>query len=255
VVSAGRKQHRHLYVKPRDPRTPLQLYWRACFGAASKKYSAALTDEQQDACTAAGAKLPCRKRLGESGRLTGQQWLIRREYAAHQQSSARSAEKAQKSLQTQGISVSTWDTHRHISGITPGPHRRATGRTSKNEDKTEKEECRRHKEQCGVEVRQNQRLTRSFPVFGRASVLASPSILRHQASRGSRGRSPSQRRRRGRGLKAGTNNKSCANLVIEPLPASADDSTGRSITNVSLTPATRNVGRERSRDWALLNHQ
>jgi hypothetical protein len=56
----GSKQFRRLWLRPRDPRTPSQRYWRARFRAASKAYSESLTDEQQDACIAAGAKLPCR---------------------------------------------------------------------------------------------------------------------------------------------------------------------------------------------------
>jgi hypothetical protein len=159
----GRKQHRHLCLKPRDPRTPLQIYWRACFGAASKKYSAALTDEQQDACIAAGTRLPCRKRLGESGRLTGHQYLIRREYAAHAQSSATSAEKSKNGLQTKEIPRSTSGTHRHIAGITPGPHRRDTGRAGKDEGRRQNEERRIQKKQLDAEVTQLQRFRRSTP--------------------------------------------------------------------------------------------
>ena len=78
----GGKQHRRRYAKPKDPETKQQRRWRARFGAASRKYSASLTDEQQDACIAAGAKQPCRKRLGPSGYLTGHQYSTRKELAA-----------------------------------------------------------------------------------------------------------------------------------------------------------------------------
>ena len=74
-VSPGDHQRRRLWVKPRDPRTPNQLLWRARLGAASRRYSESLTDEQQDACIAAGAKRPCRPRLGPSGVMTGQRYL------------------------------------------------------------------------------------------------------------------------------------------------------------------------------------
>jgi hypothetical protein len=37
------KQFRRLDVKPRDPRTPSQRYWRERLAAASQRYSAALT--------------------------------------------------------------------------------------------------------------------------------------------------------------------------------------------------------------------
>ena len=56
----GRKQFRRLWVKPRDPRTPSQRQWRARLGAASKNYSQTLSDEQQDACVVAGAKVQSR---------------------------------------------------------------------------------------------------------------------------------------------------------------------------------------------------
>ena len=69
----GSKQYRRLYVKPTDPRTSKQRRGRAWFGDASGKYSQALTDEQRDACIAVGAKLRSRRRLGQSGPLTGQQ--------------------------------------------------------------------------------------------------------------------------------------------------------------------------------------
>jgi hypothetical protein len=85
----GRKQYRHLYVKPKDPRTPRQLHWRARFGAASKTYSESMTEEQRAACIAAGAKLHSLPRLAQSGPLTGQQYSIRREYAAKQREGER----------------------------------------------------------------------------------------------------------------------------------------------------------------------
>ena len=50
------KQIRRPYLRPHDPRTPAQLHSRARLSAASKNYSYSLTQEQQDACIAAGAK-------------------------------------------------------------------------------------------------------------------------------------------------------------------------------------------------------
>ena len=75
------KQCRRRYTKPRDPRTPEQLRLRAAFGAASKAYSQVLTEEQRQECRAAGAKVRSRPRLGQSGPLTGQQYLISRNSA------------------------------------------------------------------------------------------------------------------------------------------------------------------------------
>ena len=56
----GNKQFRRLYAKPTNPRTSRQRRWRDRFGDASSKYSHSLTDEQQDACIAAGreAEIP-----------------------------------------------------------------------------------------------------------------------------------------------------------------------------------------------------
>jgi hypothetical protein len=55
------------------------VYWRARLAAASKSYNEALTDDQQDACIAAGAKRRTRPRLGQSGQQTGQQYWVGKE--------------------------------------------------------------------------------------------------------------------------------------------------------------------------------
>jgi hypothetical protein len=72
-------QWRRRWLKPYDPKTPKQVYWRALFAAASKAYSGELTEEQQDACIAAGAKRQTRPRLGQSGPETGHQWWVSKE--------------------------------------------------------------------------------------------------------------------------------------------------------------------------------
>jgi hypothetical protein len=207
----GSKQFRRLWLRPRDPRTPSQRYWRARFGSASKAYSASLTAEQQDACIAAGAKMCSRPRLGDSGCLTGQQWWIRRDYKAHAAEGPPGPESARKCPPIQEISAPSSDTRRSIAGIKPGPRRRDTGRTSQKDGGKKQGECRSQEERLGSEVMQPQRLTRHSPVFGRASVPASPYLLRHQASQGSRGRSPSRRRYRSRR----PNNKTCTIPVIQ----------------------------------------
>ena len=53
----GSKQYRRRYVRPKDPRTLAQLRSRGRLSAASSLYSQALTDEQQDACIAARARV------------------------------------------------------------------------------------------------------------------------------------------------------------------------------------------------------
>ena len=167
----GRKQCRHLYVKPMDPRTPRQQLWRTRFRAASKKYSHSMADDQRDACISAGAKLRTRPRLGQSGPLTGQQYSIRREYAAKAweggrprrpklKESIQTAQKAQKGLQTQGISRSTSDPHRGITGVPPGQRRWDVRRGSKSGGTRKDRGGRRWKAMTAPELLQPYRLTR-----------------------------------------------------------------------------------------------
>ena len=61
------------------PIPPWQQAWRARLAAASEAYSEALTNEQQDACIAAGARHRTRPRLGQSGQETGQQYWVGKE--------------------------------------------------------------------------------------------------------------------------------------------------------------------------------
>ena len=124
----GSKQWRHLYVKPKDPRTSGQLRCRARFGVASRQYSQSLTDEQRAACIAAGAKLRSRPRLGQSGPLTGQQYSIRREMAPTPQPSPLCPPKSRKGLLTKGFSLSTSGQHRSLTGVSPEQHRCDTWR-------------------------------------------------------------------------------------------------------------------------------
>ena len=117
------KQLRRLWIKPRDPRTPSQRYWRARLAAASRKYSHTLTKEQVDACIAAGARRRSRPRLAQSGRLTGQQWWVRTECAGQTQAIMPGAQTAVKPLQTQSDSLPTWEPHRDTSASPPCQYR------------------------------------------------------------------------------------------------------------------------------------
>jgi hypothetical protein len=74
----GDKQFRRRWFKPKDRKTAAQQRCRERLAAASKEYNEALTDEQQLACVAAGAKQQSRRRLDQSGTLTGQQNWVRR---------------------------------------------------------------------------------------------------------------------------------------------------------------------------------
>jgi hypothetical protein len=108
------------YVRPRDPRTPAQLRSRTRLSAASKKYSHSLTEKERHACITAGAKLRSRPRLGQSGPLTGQQYLIRRQYAL--QKAHRNGIKtaiAPQVLPPQKLKRTTWDPRWSASGVAP----------------------------------------------------------------------------------------------------------------------------------------
>jgi hypothetical protein len=125
------KQFRRLWSRPRDPRTPLQRHWRARLAVASKKYSQGLTDGQQDACIAAGARLRSRPRLFRSGPLTGQQYWVRQECAGQAAVGVRNAGTVANTLQTHGISASTWEHYRGAAVVLPGQCRRTTAHSER----------------------------------------------------------------------------------------------------------------------------
>jgi hypothetical protein len=128
----GAKQWRHLYVQPRDPRTPAQRHWRAKFGAASRKYSHSLTQAERRACIAAGSKLRSRPRLGQSGPLNGQHYSIRRDYSTRTTKRPLDAKTSRKPLQTKDHSRSTSDRYRTTAGPLPKQHACNTGRAGNN---------------------------------------------------------------------------------------------------------------------------
>jgi len=72
-------QWRRRWLKPFDPKTAKQQAWWAHLTATSKAYNDVLTDERQDACIAAGAKVRFHPRLGQSGPQTGQQYWVGKE--------------------------------------------------------------------------------------------------------------------------------------------------------------------------------
>lgn len=126
----GGRQFRRLYVKPKDPRTFAQRYWRRRFGTASKKYSHAVSEHQQEAWIAQGEKLRSRPRLGQSGPLTGQQYAIRRDYLKNTPPQRESAQKHKKPLRIKGVFASTSEARRVLPGAAPGLHRRGIGRAA-----------------------------------------------------------------------------------------------------------------------------
>src|ERR1035437_10224070 len=118
------KQCRRRYTRPKDPGTLAQLLCRARLGAVSRRYSRSLTDEEHDACIAAGAKLRSRSRLDQSDLLTGQQYWVRKDSAhAKMNVKATKAKSALQLQQPQRVTRSTSGLHRSPSRVSPEFHR------------------------------------------------------------------------------------------------------------------------------------
>ena len=130
-ILRGNKQFRRRWVRPKDPRTPAQLQNRARLGAASREYSAALTEEERDACIAAGAKRQSRRRMGQSGALTGQQYSVHKDYATNAAANAQNTSIPAKVPQPQKFTRPTWGLHRGMAGVPPGQRGRRRGVTGR----------------------------------------------------------------------------------------------------------------------------
>jgi len=129
-VVRGKQRHR-LWVKPRDPRTPGQLWWRARLGAFSKAWSQSpeLTEKRRAGWRREGAKVRSRPRLMQSGPLTGSQRFVGRNCAkgrmglgvlweAGEKAEGRRQNAATSQVQRlQRVARSTWE--RHQSAIRP----------------------------------------------------------------------------------------------------------------------------------------
>ena len=130
----GGKQCRRRYTCPKDPRTPAQLDRRARLKAASRKYSRVLTEEDRQACIAAGAKRRSRPRLAQWGWLTGQQDRVHKETTQGNAGvKGKNAQTAPEVAQPQGVTRSTSERHRAASQVPPEQCRRGTVRARKGE--------------------------------------------------------------------------------------------------------------------------
>ena len=123
----GHKQFRRRWVRPKDPRTLPQIHNRVRLGTASCHYSARLTEEERDACIAAGANRQSRPRLGQSGPLTGQQYLVRNAYAKNAAAKVQSTKIPAQVPRPQKVTRPTWEHYRSGSGVVPVQRRRGTG--------------------------------------------------------------------------------------------------------------------------------
>ena len=146
----GNKQCRRRWVRPKDPRTPAQRQNRARLATASRKYSTVLTEPARDACIAAGAKRQSRRRMGQSGPLTGQQYLVHKAYVKTAAAKVQNTRIPAQMPKPQRVTRPTWGLHRGISRVPPGKHRRRWQVAG-----------RRHKVVAVSGAPQSQRVTRS----------------------------------------------------------------------------------------------
>ncbi len=172
----GSKQCRRRWVKPKDPRTPKQRACRARLRAASKAYSEFLTDAEQDACIAAGAKVQTRVRAGSSGPMTGHQHFVKgkckvtKTRASIAKSHSRPSQVPQPKRDTRASS----GPHRIRAGMTPGQHRHKAGPAKKARAGPMKVEVSKRKEALTAQVQQNQTFTRSTGARQRVTAGAKP---------------------------------------------------------------------------------
>ena len=146
----GGKQCRRRWVRPKDPLTPAQVRNRACLAAASRKYSTVLTGRERDAYIVAGAKRRSRPRLGQSGPLTGQQYLVRRQYAVNAAGREQNTRIPVKVPKPQRVTRPTWEPR--LSSTTVPPEQRQSGRRATGSGQ---------KPPAAPQVRQSHRVTRS----------------------------------------------------------------------------------------------
>jgi hypothetical protein len=165
-VLPGNKLCRRRWVRPKDPRIPAQLHNRVRFGAASRSYSAALTKQEREACIAAGARRQSRRRLGQSGPLTGQQYLVHKEYATRAVGKVESTRMPAKAPQPQKVTRPSWEIRQGATGAPPGSRGRRPQAGG------------RHSAASGTKVLQYQRLTRSTRTVHRRGLLVALRLSR-----------------------------------------------------------------------------
>jgi len=97
------------------PRTGAQLRVRATFGAASRAWGESLREEERLALIAAGGRVRSRVRLGQSGRLTGQQYFRGEELREGKKEGRRQKSECASEVQRgQGVARSTWEQCRSV---------------------------------------------------------------------------------------------------------------------------------------------
>lgn len=180
------KQCRRLWVKPKDPRTHKQRACRARLRAASKAYSEFLTDAEQDACIAAGAKVRTRVRAGSVGTLTGHQYFVQEKIKRTKTpaSIAKPHSQPSKMQQPQRNTRASSGTHRIPSGTAPGQHLRKAGSAGKAKGAGAKAERRMKKEEVPAQVLHNQTVTRSTGARQRGTTGARPDRVVSPSAKG-----------------------------------------------------------------------
>ena len=158
----GGKQCRRHYARPKDPRTLAQLLCRVRLKTASRRYSRMLTQEEREACIAAGTKLRSRTRLAQSGSLTGQQYWVRKD-SAHVKVNVKPTKPktAPQVAKPQRVTRSTSGLHRTLTGHSPGIHRLMALQARKGRGGGGPAERRMKQSAPHSQVPQNQKVTRS----------------------------------------------------------------------------------------------
>jgi hypothetical protein len=150
----GGKQCRRRWVRPKDPLTPAQVRNRARLAAASRKYSTVLAGRERDAYIAAGAKRRSRPRLGQSGPLTGQQYLVRRQFAVNAAGKVQNTGIPAKVPKPQRVTRPTWEPRQGSARVPPDQRQRGWRVTGRGQ-----------KSVAAPQMRQPQRVTRSIAAF------------------------------------------------------------------------------------------
>jgi hypothetical protein len=171
----GNKQCRRRYARPKDPATLAQLLSRGRFGASSRRYGRSLTDKEQAACIAAGAKLRSRSRLNQSGPLTGQQYWVKKD-SIHAKLNVKptKAKTTPQLPQPQRVTRSTSGTHRSIAGVPPEPRRLGIGLARRSGGVRKCAERRMGQAAPPSQVQQHQKVTHSTRRHFRRIIAARP---------------------------------------------------------------------------------
>lgn len=179
----GNKQCRRRWVRPKDPGTSAQRQNRARLAAASRRYSAGLTKRQRAACIAAGARRQSRPRLGQSGPLTGQQYLVRKQYAANARAKSQNTRIPAKVSEPKKVAKPTWGTLRGNAVVPPEQRRQEAGPVRNVRVGMKNVKCGMQKTSSASHMQRIKRVTGTRRVQCRRTARVTPlRVARHSGS-------------------------------------------------------------------------